>query len=540
MRGESAQRRAIGRGTWMDMVAHRLVQRERELGRSLELIRTESGFGASGIPHIGSMADAVRAYAVTLALRDMGYRSELIVFCDDMDGLRKVPANLPSWLNEHLLRPVSAVPDPFGSFGSFAERMGAMLREALDEAGLEYRFMSGREAYRTGLLREQVRKVLSEWRRVGEVIREMTGQEKFTRVLPYFPVCRGCGRIYTAEAYEFDAGRGAVRYKCVGVQLKSGWFAGCGHEGEARIDTDDGKLAWKAEFAARWAALDVRFEAYGKDIADSVKVNDWVSENVLGHPHPYHVRYEMFLDAVGRKISKSTGNVFTPQMWYRYASPPSLTLYLLKRSVGTRRISPSTIIRMMDELDKLEELYFRTKGATDFRTVRLRGLYEHAHLLRPRSRPSVRVPYRLLVDLVSVAPPERREEFVLERLRRYGYDVGSEEVRRRILYAVNYVDDFGVAARPSKVEVPEEVMAVIREVAEAVRRGAGPEEIQGEVFNRSRARGVDPAETFRHFYRVLLNRDSGPRLGPYLYDLGPEKLDEILSRYVRAAGQGDG
>ncbi|MCS7094590.1 MAG: lysine--tRNA ligase [Thaumarchaeota archaeon] len=531
MRDNTGTKKVIGRGTWMDMVAHRIVQRERDLGRNLELIRTESGFGASGIPHIGSMADAVRAHAVTLALRDMGYSSELIVFCDDMDGLRKVPSNLPHWLTEYLLRPVSDVPDPLGNFSSFAERMTSMLREALDEAGLDYRFMSGREAYKTGLLEEQIRKVLLNWQRIGEVIREMTGQEKFTKVLPYFPICKGCGRIYTAEAHDFDEERGLVRYKCVGAQLKSGWFDGCGYEGEARINSDDGKLAWKTEFAARWAALDVRFESYGKDIADSVKVNDWVSENVLGHPHPYHVRYEMFLDAVGRKISKSTGNVFTPQMWYRYASPPSLTLFLLKRSVGTRRISTPTIIKMMDELDKLEELYFRAKHANDFKTVRLRGLYEYAHLLRPKNKQSVRVPYRLLVDLVSMAPTERREEFVIERLRRYGYDTSSEDVKKRVWYAVNYVKDFGMALGPTRVEVPEEVMAVMREVVEAVRRGAGPEEIQSEVFNRSRARGINPAETFRHFYRVLLNRDSGPRLGPYLYDLGAVRLDEILARY---------
>ncbi|MCS7117679.1 MAG: lysine--tRNA ligase [Thaumarchaeota archaeon] len=540
MRGDTTTKKVIGRGTWMDMVAHRIAQRERDLGRSLRLIRTESGFGASGIPHIGSMADAVRAYAVTLALRDIGYSSELIVFCDDMDGLRRVPANLPPWLKEHVLRPVSNVPDPLGNFGSFAERMTTMLREALDEAGLDYRFMSGREAYRTGLLADQIRKVLLSWRRIGETIREMTGQEKYTKVLPYFPICRGCGRIYTAEAYSFDAERGSVKYRCVGTQLKSGWFDGCGYEGEASVYTDDGKLAWKTEFAARWAALDIRFEAYGKDIADSVKVNDWVSENVLGHPHPYHVRYEMFLDAVGRKISKSTGNVFTPQMWYRYASPPSLTLFLLKRSVGTRRISPSTIIRIMDEIDKLEELYFRTKHVTDFKTVKLRGLYEYANLLKPKSRPSVRIPYRLLIDLISLAPPEKRNEFVVERLRRYGYEVDSEDARKRIWYATNYVNDFGMTARPSKVEVPDDVMSVIRELVEVVRRGAGPEEIQSEVFNRSRARGINPADVFRYFYRVLLNRDSGPRLGPYLYDLGPARLEEILSQYAPGTGSKGG
>ncbi|MDJ0274220.1 MAG: lysine--tRNA ligase [Aigarchaeota archaeon] len=531
-------KRVIGRGTWIDMVAHRLIRRERELGRSLDLIRTESGFGASGIPHIGSMADAVRAYAVTLALRDMGYNSEMVLFCDDLDGLRKVPAGMPERLREELLRPVSHIEDPFGSYRSFAERMEEMLKSALDEAGIEYVFWSGREACRRGLMAEQARRILSQASRIGERIKEMTGQEKFTRVLPYFPICKGCGRIYTAEAYDFDPVRGKVRYRCVGVQLKSGWYPGCGYEGEADVSTDEGKLAWKVEFAARWAALDIRFEAYGKDIADSVRVNDWVSDEILGHPHPYHVRYEMFLDAVGRKISKSTGNVFTPQMWYRYASPQSLMLFLLKRGTRTRKVTPSAIPRMMEELDRLEEFYFRNRQSNDLKTAKLRGLYEYAHLLRVPDGPKRRVPYRLLLQLAQIAPQDRIEEFVLQRLQRYGYAV-DEDARRRLYYAVNYLRDLGQreAAAP-RVEVDPKVAEVMARVLEVIKSGAGPEEIQSAVFDVSRSMGVDPVVTFRTFYRVLLNRESGPRLGPYLHDLGAEYLERVLQPYlsVRPAG----
>ncbi len=531
-------KQVIGRGTWIDMVAHRLVKREKELGRSLDLIRTESGFGASGIPHIGSMADAVRAYAVTLALRDMGYRSEMVLFCDDVDGLRKVPAGMPERMKEDLLRPVSRIEDPFGSYRSFAERMEEMLKAALDEAGIEYVFWSGREAYRRGLLTEQARKILSEGQRIGEKIFEMTGQEKFTRVLPYFPICRNCGRIYTAEAYSFDPERLRVSYRCVGVQLKSGWYQGCGYEGEADVTTDDGKLAWKVEFAARWAALDVRFEAYGKDIADSVRVNDWVSDEVLGHPHPYHVRYEMFLDAVGRKISKSTGNVFTPQMWYRYASPQSLTLFLLKRSTRTRKVTPAAIPKMMEELDRLEEFYFSNLKRNDLKSAKMRGLYEYAHLLKVPEGRKRRVPYRLLLQLSQIAPPENLVEFVLQRVQRYGYQV-DEDARRRLEYALNFLRDLHVRETAAKrVEVDPRVLEVMERVLEVVRSGAGPEEIQSAVFERSRSSGVEPAETFRAFYRVLLNRESGPRLGPYLYDLGPEYLGRVLEPYLRDRTKG--
>jgi lysyl-tRNA synthetase class 1 len=480
------------------------------------------------------MADAVRAYAVTLALRDMGYKSEMILFCDDLDGLRKVPAGMPEKMKEDLLRPVSHIEDPFGSYRSFAERVEEMLRAALDEAGIEYVFWSGREAYRKGLLAEPAKRILSQAAVIGEKIEEMTGQEKFKRVLPYFPICRNCGRIYTAEAHSFDPERLRVRYRCVGVQLKSGWHQGCGYEGEADVTTDDGKLAWKVEFAARWAALDIRFEAYGKDIADSVKVNDWVSDEILGHPHPYHVRYEMFLDAVGRKISKSTGNVFTPQMWYRYASPQSLMLFLLKRGTRTRKVTPAAIPRMMEELDRLEEFYFRKPKSNDLKSAKLRGLYEYARLLRVPERPKRRVPYRLLLQLALIAPPENVEEFVLQRLQRYGYEV-DDDARKRLGYALNYLKDLSVREEaPKRVELDPKVLEVMRRVLEVVKSGVGPEEIQSAVFNISRSLDVDPVETFRAFYRVLLNRESGPRLGPYLHDLGHEYLERVLAPYITA------
>ncbi|MEM4205819.1 MAG: lysine--tRNA ligase, partial [Nitrososphaerota archaeon] len=225
----------IGRGTWIDKVAARVIEREKALNRSLDLIRTESGLGASGIPHIGSMADAVRAHAITLALRDMGYDSELMAFSDDMDGLRKVPAGMPDWLNEYLLKPVSSIPDPFGNYDSYADRMSSMLREALDIAGIEYTHKSGRELYSSGELASIIHEILKNASIIGDKIKEITGQEKFLRILPYFPICKNCGRIYTSEAYGYDESRRKVTYRCVGIEMRGKFFDGCGYEGEADI-----------------------------------------------------------------------------------------------------------------------------------------------------------------------------------------------------------------------------------------------------------------------------------------------------------------
>ncbi len=512
----------------MDKVAAELIEREKRLGRSLGLIRTESGLGASGIPHVGSMADAVRAYGVTLALREFGYNSECIAFTDDMDGLRRVPAGMPRELDEYLLKPVSSIPDPYGCHESFAAHMSGMLRDGLEKAGIECRYVSGRQAYASGLLSEQIHKIMLNAGRIGEKIEELTGQMKFKQILPYFAICKNCGRIYTTQAYEYDSEKRVVRYRCIGVEVRGRYFEGCGYEGEADIRRDDGKLAWKTEFAARWAALDIRFEAYGKDIADSVKVNDWVSREVLGFEPPIHVRYEMFLDASGRKISKSLGNVFTPQLWYRYGIPQSLLLLLFKRAIGTRVLMLQTIPKLMDELDYLEDVYFdKVKVDNELERAKLKGLYLYSHLLKPPEKPSPHISYSLIVELALVAPEGREPEFVAARLQKYGYEI-DERVEEKIKLAINYAKDLGaVEKRP--VELSEEEKRAILELIDLIKASRSSEEVQSAIFQAARKTGLSPKEFFKKLYMILLGRDSGPRLGPFLWDLGKDRAIEILS-----------
>jgi len=235
----------IGHGTWYDMMAQRVIERERKLGRSLDLVRTEMGLGASGFPHIGSLGDAARSYAVTLALKSMGVNSELVAYCDDKDGLRKVPAGLPKDLEKYLGFPVSSIPDPFGCHESFGKHMSSLLLDSLDKCGIEYRYMSAKEVYEKGLLRDEIRTILLNAKKVGEIVKEEVGQERYTEVLPYFPVCEKCGRIYTTKAFKFEPETDKVLYKCEGLEIRGKLIQGCGHEGEANAVHGEGKLTWK-------------------------------------------------------------------------------------------------------------------------------------------------------------------------------------------------------------------------------------------------------------------------------------------------------
>jgi lysyl-tRNA synthetase class 1 len=524
----------IGRGTWYDKMASKIIARERKLGRSLNMIRTEMGLGASGFPHIGSLGDAARSYAVTLALREQGYSSELIAFCDDKDGLRKVPVGLPQSLEKYLGFPVSEIPDPFGCHESFGSHMSSLLLEALDKCGIEYRYMSAKEVYEKGLLNEEIRTLLSNAQKVGEIVKEEVGQERYTEVLPYFPICGNCGRIYTTKALEFLPKENRILYVCEGMEIKGRWIEGCSFKGEANISEGEGKLTWKGEFAARWRALDIRFEAYGKDIADSVRINDRICREILCYEPPSHARYEMFLDKSGRKISKSTGNVFTPQVWFRYGSPQSLLLLMLKRFVGTRTLDVTDIPSYMNEMDYLEDLYFGRKTLKDEKELaKLRGLYEYCWGLKPPSKPSLHVPYNLLTFLAKMAPKNREEEFIAEKLQSYGYLQKSQklddDLKRLVEYAFNWIRDFE-EIRETAVSLTSQEKNAITELIEILKVEDDAEKIQNTIFNTAKKNGLQPANFFKTLYTILLGVPQGPRLGPYILAMGKQNVIDALQR----------
>jgi len=526
----------IGRGTWLDKVADEVQAREKRLGRDLSLLRVESGLGASGLPHIGSVGDAIRSFGVKMALEGLGYKSELIAYSDDFDGLRKVPAGFPAWLNDYLAHPVSRIPDPFGCHASYAEHVGSLLRESLDSLGILYRFQSGSEAYKKGLLNQQIKAILSNAKEVGRAIKEISGQSKYEDALPYTPVCERCGRIYTTVVDSYDPERETVHYRCVGTMLGAKKLEGCRFEGEAKVTEGNGKLMWKVEFAARWAAFDIRFEAYGKELTESIRTNDWVAENVLRFPPPYHAKYELFQDKSGKKMSKSTGNLITPQDWLDYASPESLRLLMFKRIVGARNVSVDDIPVYVEDFDDLEESYFSKKRDPNaMKDARLRGLYEYSMLLSPPSVKPSHVPYRLIAQLSSVAPQNSVEDFVVKRLVSYGMvKGGSPDLARRIEWASKWASRAGTT-KSEPVQVGPAPAKAIAEFAKKIQSCTNADEVQAAAFDSIRANGLSPSEFFPAVYSLLLGSDRGPRLGPYVMDAGAAEVSKRLLELLDAS-----
>jgi len=527
----------IGHGTWYDKTALQVVERERKLGRRIDLLRTEMGFGASGIPHVGNVSDAIRSYAITVALEAQGHQSELIAFCDDKDGLRKVPAGFPKSLKKFLGFPVTSIPDPFKCHKSFGEHSSLLLLEAFDKCGVKYTFTSAAEVYKRGLLNNEIKIILTNARRAGEIIKEEVGQEKFEETLPYFAVCGNCGRIYTTRAHEFLPKEGKVLYSCEGMEIKGQRFEGCGHKGEVNYRRGEGKLVWKVEFAARWKALDIRYEAYGKDIADSVRVNDRICREILKWEPPFHSRYEMFLAKGGKRFSKSAGTVFTAQEWFRYGSPQSLNLLMLKRFVGSRTISILDIPTYMNEFDELEDTYFGKKQIVDKKELtKLSGLFKYCWWLKPPAKPSLHVSFNLLAYLAKVAPKGGENQYIAGKLQEYGYlkekDAVTPELQQRIEYAHNWNQEFS-EIKETTIKLTDNERAAVKELVQMLQTEADADQIQTAVFNAARKNNVQPGQFFKTLYTVLLGTPAGPRLGPYMVAMGRENVVNALERVLK-------
>ena len=547
----------IGKGTWLDKIAFSIIEREKKLNRNTKIINVESGLGASGIPHIGSMGDAVRAYGISLALINMGYNSKLIAFADDFDGLRKVPSGLPDWLNEYLCKPVSSIPDPFDScHNSYGAHMSSLLLDGLEKVGIKYDFKSGSDIYKSGVLTDQIHKILINRKTIGDKISELTGQQKYLEFLPYFPICQQCGRLYVANAIEYFPDEKSISYSCNGNTINKKQIQGCGHKGEIKIGCGNGKLAWKVEFAARWHALDIRFEAFGKDIMDSVRINDWISNDILEFDHPFHIKYEMFLDKGGKKISKSAGNVFTPQMWLKYGTPESLLLLLYKRIVGTRHVGIEDIPVMMDEYDFYEDIYFdKIKEKNKSKSTKIKGIYQYVNNLNPPSNPQIHIPFRILIQQSELFVDQKINiiEKIIERLKKYGLiKQETSQLINKINLSIQWAQDY----KGSDSEVEEGVFENklesnekkaledliselksfdkdIENLKENIDIVELSHRVQTLIFVKSKENNIEPKNFFKLIYRLLINSERGPKLGNYIVDLGIRNVIDMLEKNIK-------
>ena len=505
-----------------------------------EEVLFETGYGPSGLPHIGTFGEVARTTMVRHAFRvltDDKIKTRLIAFSDDMDGLRKVPDNVPNkeMLTAYLGQPLSRVPDPFGSeHGSFGAANNARLRAFLDHFGFDYEFASSTDYYSSGRFDATLLKMLAVYDKVMDVILPTLGPDRRATYSPFLPISKTTGVVLQVPMIRRDVVAGTITYVDPDTN----------EEVETPVTGGAVKCQWKADWAMRWAALGIDYEMAGKDLIDSVKLSSKICSALGGTP-PESFIYELFLDDKGGKISKSKGNGLTIDEWLRYASPESLSLFMYREPKAAKRLFFDVIPRNVDEYQQFVEGYAKQDGKQ-----RLTNPAWHIHAGDP---PVAEMPvtFQLLLTLVSSSNAENAET-LWGFIRRYRPGVTAQTHPRldaMVGYAINYYRDFVAPTKtfrePSEVE--RVALQDLRDALSQLPAAATPEDIQNAVYEIGRrepfldhkklAKDGRPGvslDWFNMLYQVLLGQEKGPRFGSFVAVYGVSNaiamIDGALAR----------
>ncbi len=492
---------------WPVQEALRVVDRLARSGKREALF--ETGYGPSGLPHIGTFGEVVRTTMVRHAFSRLSpIPSRLIAFSDDMDGLRKVPENVPDreMLAQHLGKPLTAVPDPFGTHESFGHHNNARLRAFLDRFGFDYEFASATDCYRSGRFDRALLRVLEAYDEVIAVILPTLGPERRATYSPFLPICPRTGRVMQVPILERKTEAGTVVWR----DEETGRLV------ETPVTGGHCKLQWKADWAMRWYALGVDYEMSGKDLIDSVRLSSRICR-ILGAEPPESFTYELFLDENGEKISKSKGNGLTVEQWLAYAPQESLAQFMYAKPQTAKRLYFDVIPRAVDEyLANIERA----------RREPAEGLPEnpawHIHLGRIPADAGSPIPFSMLLNLASVVNADR-PEMLWGFIRRYTPEASAERfplLARLVAHAVAYYRDFVLPRKRFRSPSNEEraALADLADSLEAAPAGADAETLQDLVYEAGKRHlGKERLrEWFGCLYQVLLGQAEGPRFGGFV------------------------
>ena len=334
---------------WPFVEARELLKKRQKLLEKKGYALFQTGYGPSGLPHIGTFGEVCRTTMVIQAFKKISdIPTKLFTFSDDMDGLRKVPENISNKevLEKNLHKPLTSVPDPFGKFNSFGEHNNEMLKSFLDQFGFSYEFKSSTVLYKSGVFDETLKLILSNYDKIMNIILPTLGPERRKSYSPFLPICPETGHVLEVAILEKNIASHEIVYESNGKKFST------------PITGGNCKLQWKVDWAMRWHALEVDFEMYGKDLIPSAELSYEICK-VLGHKPPSGFYYELFLDEKGEKISKSKGNGISIEDWLKYASPESLALYMYQNPQRAKKLYPQVIPKAVDEylsfLDKFSE-----------------------------------------------------------------------------------------------------------------------------------------------------------------------------------------
>jgi lysyl-tRNA synthetase class 1 len=516
---------ALESKAWPYEEARKLLKRYPNGKPGGEPVLFETGYGPSGLPHIGTFQEVLRTTMVRHAYEEMtGQPTRLLAFSDDMDGLRKVPDNVPNqeMLRQHLGRPLTRIPDPFDKFDSFAAHNNAMLRDFLDRFGFEYEFASSTDYYTSGRFDEKLRDVLRNYDAIMAVMLPTLRAERQATYSPVLPISPTSGIVLQVPVEVVDADAGTIRFTDEdGSVVEQSILGGLA------------KLQWKPDWGMRWAALGVDYEMYGKDLIDSGILGGKIAQ-ILGGRKPEGMVYELFLDAKGEKISKSKGNGLSIDEWLTYGPDESLAFYIYREPKKAKSLHLGLIPRAVDDYWQ-----FRANYAGQPIEQRLGNPVHHIHNGPPPAE-TLPVTFGLLLNLVGVMGGDATKDQVWGYLGNYLPGASAAdypELDKLIGYALNYARDFVAPTLVRRAPEGVEVEALKRLDADlaALPAGATAEDIQNIVYEIGKSdfdgRGgfAELRDWFKALYETLLGSSQGPRMGSFIALYGVENTRKLIA-----------
>jgi lysyl-tRNA synthetase class 1 len=509
---------------WPFEEARKLLKRLEKAGPAREVL-FETGYGPSGLPHIGTFGEVARTSMVRHALEVLrpGVKTRLVCFSDDMDGLRKVPANVPNkeLLEAALDKPLTAVPDPFGTHPSFGAHNNARLRAFLDSFGFEYEFLSATECYRSGQFDATLLRMLEAYDAVMAIILPTLGPDRRATYSPFLPISPATGKVLQVPIEKRDLAAGTVTYRDPDT----------GKIVETPVTGGHVKCQWKADWAMRWVALGVDYEMAGKDLIDSVTLSSKICRALGGKP-PEGFNYELFLDDQGQKISKSKGNGISVEEWLAYATPESLSLYMFQKPKTAKRLYFDVIPKAVDEYFTYLDAYHQENPEQ-----RLNNAVWHIHNAKPPQH-SVPISFSLLLNLVS-ASNAHTKDILWQFVRNYAPGANPKddpELDRLIGFAIRYFAErekpFKVYRAPSAIERDAMIDLNARLLHASPKLSA--EELQAIVYEVGKTHPFENLrDWFKALYEVLFGESQGPRFGSFIKAYGIERTRELIADRLR-------
>jgi lysyl-tRNA synthetase class 1 len=516
---------------WPFEEARKLLARFAKAPPATGHVLFETGYGPSGLPHIGTFGEVVRTTMVRNAFRALcDLPTRLVAFSDDMDGLRKVPDNLPNqeMLAQHIGRPLTSIPDPFGTHPSFGQHNNARLRSFLDSFGFDYEFVSSTEMYRGGRFDATLVAMLQRYEAIRDVILPTLGPERRATYSPFLPVSPRTNRVLQVPILEVKLDANSVVFRDEDGVLT-----------EVPVTGGRCKLQWKADWAMRWLALGVDYEMAGKDLIDSVRLSSQICRVMGGRP-PEGLSYELFLDAQGQKISKSRGNGLSVEEWLRYAPPESLALFMFNQPKAAKRLHFDVIPRQIDDYLGHVAKYPEQSGPDGDPAAktgqRLDNPAWHIHAGHPPAPERDGLPFSILMNLVGVANTED-PAMLWGFITRYAPGARPETcpmLDRLVRHAIAYFRDFVKPARRFRAPTEAERAALADLVAtlERLEPDADAEAIQFQFYEAGKRHGhaADLRGWFRMLYELLFGTEQGPRMGSFVALYGVSETIALLRR----------